>query len=259
MSWLELDDGILDHPKFIRAVKLGGSEAVHLWLGMRAYCGKLLTDGFIPEDMVDEVRGPRDPKKRAAALEALRSARLVDPAEGGYQMHNYLKWSKSRDDVLAARKQARDRQAKSRGRHGVTDSVTNEVTHTTSHGAAGSGDGVVSGSLVSVPTGSPAREPDNDSETICPADIVQRLERAGIYAELAGSLKVSADDLRAEANEYAAYWTIGAGMGKKRRQWVARLRQRLVEKARSGELSKAKSRAEAEDDTGGYGSSKDWA
>jgi hypothetical protein len=257
MSWLELDDGILDHPKFIRAVKLGGSEAVHLWLGIRAYCGKLLTDGFVPEDMIDEVRGPKDPKRRALALEALRAAGLLDLAEGGFQMHDYLDWSKSRDKVLAARKQARDRQAKSRGCHGVTDSVTNEVTNTSSHGAAGSGVGVVSGSQVSDPTGNRAREPDNDGDTICPADLVQRLEKAGVYTEIASSLRVSVEDLRAEAEEYAAYWTIGAGMGKKRRQWAGRLRQRLVEKARSGDLAKAKNGATA-DDTGGYGNQSEW-
>lgn len=124
MSWLELDDGILDHPKFIRAVKLGGGDAVHLWLGLRAYCGKQLTDGFVPEDMLDEVRGPTPGKRRAAALAALRQARLIDEAEGGVQLHNYLKWSKSRDWVLKQREAARERQAKFRGGHGGSNGVT---------------------------------------------------------------------------------------------------------------------------------------
>lgn len=140
MSWLELDDGILDHPKFIRAIKIGGSETVHLWLGLRAYCGKQLTDGFVPNDMIDEVRGPRDSKKRAAALEALRTVSLLDPADGGVQMHNYLKWSKSREQVLAMRKQARDRQAKSRGGHTVTPGVTPRAI-TERRGVVRSGEG----------------------------------------------------------------------------------------------------------------------
>jgi hypothetical protein len=113
VSWISLDDGILEHPKFIRAVKLGGSEAIHLWLGLRAYCARHLTDGFIPEDMLDEVRGPAL-KARKRALDALLAVGLVDPADGGVALHDYLDWSRSRDDVVSKRDAARARQAKSR-------------------------------------------------------------------------------------------------------------------------------------------------
>jgi hypothetical protein len=179
LSWLELDDGILDHPKFIRAVKLGGSEAIHLWLGIKAYCGKQLTDGLVPEDMLDEVRGPRDPKKRAAALVALKTVGLLDPAEGGVRMHNYLKHSKSREQILAMRKQARDRQARSRSSHAVTDAVTDTVTTTTSHGAAGCGGGVVQGSGSDLEATEPESARDPDSAVVaaasplvpCPPDL----------------------------------------------------------------------------------------
>lgn len=123
MSWLELDDGILDHPKFIRAVKLGGSETVHLWLGIKSYCNKQLTDGLVPTDMLDEVRGPKDAKKRMAALAALIEVKLLDNVENGVQMHNYLKWSRSRADVLESRRKNSERQAKSRGSHSVTARV----------------------------------------------------------------------------------------------------------------------------------------
>lgn len=124
MSWLELDDGILDHPKFIRAVKLGGSEAVHLWLGLRAYCGKHLTDGAVPRDMLDEVRGPANLKRRAEALAALFTVGLLEDHGNTVHMHDYLQWSSSRDAVLLARERARERKARSRGGHTVTDAVT---------------------------------------------------------------------------------------------------------------------------------------
>ena len=158
MSWLELDDGILEHPKFVRAIKLAGSEAVHLWLGLRAYCGKHLTDGFVAEDMMDEVKGPKDPEKRAAALDALFEVGLLEKTRrAGLQMHDYLQWSKSREQVLAAREQARARKTKSRGsgggghgsghasghvsRHASGHGVTDSVTTTVSHGSVGSGGG----------------------------------------------------------------------------------------------------------------------
>lgn len=103
MSWLYLDDRILEHPKFIRAVNRGGSDAVHLWLGIRAYCGQNLTDGFVPVDMIDEIRGPKDRRRRAAALDILVHENLIHEANGGFEMHDYLEWSESRDDVIRRR------------------------------------------------------------------------------------------------------------------------------------------------------------
>ncbi len=131
MSWLELDDRILEHPKFIRAVKLAGSDAIHLWLGFRAYCGQNLTNGRVPADMLDEVRGPKDPKRRKASLDALLAVGLLDPLAGGdVQMHNFLKWSSSRDAVLERREKARARKQRSRepgaGSHAVTDAEPSE-------------------------------------------------------------------------------------------------------------------------------------
>lgn len=116
MSWLELDDRILEHPKFIRAVNVAGSDAIHLWLGLRAYCGQLLTDGLIPADMIPEVRGPKDARRRAGALKALLDVVLLHQVDdGALMMHDYLDWSSSRDVVLARRESARDRQRRSRG------------------------------------------------------------------------------------------------------------------------------------------------
>lgn len=115
MSWIELDDAILDHPKFIRAVRLGGSGAVHLWLGFRAYCAKNLTDGMIPADMVDEVRGPQG-KERDKALKALVEVGLLKRTDekAPIEMHDYLQWSSSREEVLERRGKARERKARSR-------------------------------------------------------------------------------------------------------------------------------------------------
>jgi hypothetical protein len=116
VTWINLDDGILEHPKFIRAVSLGGSEALHLWLGLRAYCAKHLTDGFVPADMLNEVRGPKG-RDRLRALEVLLQVGLLhrESPDSAVEMHDYLDWAPSRDDVLSKRANARERQAKSRG------------------------------------------------------------------------------------------------------------------------------------------------
>lgn len=126
MSWMDIDDGILDHPKFIRAVARGGGDTVFLWLGLRSYVAKQLTDGLIPADMIDEVRGPKG-ARRGSALAVLKEVGLVDDApDGAIQLHDYLQWSKSKAQVLALRERNRQRQAESRARHAVTDTVTNE-------------------------------------------------------------------------------------------------------------------------------------
>jgi hypothetical protein len=116
MSWIELDDQMLEHPKFIRAVKIAGSDVVFLWLGLRAYCSQKLTDGAIPSDMMDEVRGPREPRRRSAALAALVTVGLVDQLDdGAHRLHDYLDWSSSREEVLKRRSAAADRKRRSRG------------------------------------------------------------------------------------------------------------------------------------------------
>lgn len=116
MSWMNLDDRILEHPKFIRAERVGGSEAIHLWLGLRAYCGQHLTDGFVPSDMLSEVRGPRFPKRRAEAMTALRTSGLIVDVDGGVQLHDFLQWSESREKVLERRERARLRQDRHRAK-----------------------------------------------------------------------------------------------------------------------------------------------
>jgi hypothetical protein len=233
MSWLELDDRILEHPKFIRAVKLGGSEAVHLWLGIRSYCGQNLTNGKVPADMIDELRGPIEPQGRAKALEVLISVGLLIRDGEEILMHNYLKWSSSRNDVLKRRKQARERQAKSRVASRCMSRRDSEETSSlvTERRGGGGGGGSLSASEPEVI--------DHDRETICPMNLTDRAADVGVFLELSKYLNVSEADLLEEARQFVAYWVIGQGMGKKRSHWMAKLRQRLIERAQEGKLPKS--------------------
>lgn len=174
MSKVELDDQILDHPKFVRAVKLAGSDAIFLWLGLRSYCSKLLTDGFIPADMADEVRGPRDQKRRAAALDALRTVNLVENVDGGVRLHDYLDHASSRAQIMAWRKANADRKAKSRGvsqrdscRDGKCDDA---VTPPVTDGVTTSGVPAPSPSLIT-DTDLPLPKERGDRFVNCPPDL----------------------------------------------------------------------------------------
>lgn len=242
MSYIELDDGILDHPKFIRARKLGGSEAIDLWLGLRSYCAKLLTDGFVPADMLDEVRGPKDQKKRTAALQALREVRLLDEATGGVQLHNYTKHSKSRAQVLALRDAARARQTKFRGGNGegngganaTSNAQRNAVTNVPPTPSVTVPSPHLSTPLHSTPDESSARthEVPSDFETdpkatICPLDLREKAEAAGILGDFVDRYQADAEQIRAAIREFVTYWTIGGGTGRKQLHWLKKLREHL--------------------------------
>ena len=82
MTFAKIDDNFLGHTKAKRARKLGGSEAIDLWLAIRLYCGRELTDGFIPEDMVSSCGGPEHPRTVRKALDALCKAGLLEWVSG---------------------------------------------------------------------------------------------------------------------------------------------------------------------------------
>jgi len=73
-------------------------------------------------------------------------------------------------------------------------------------------------------------------ETSCPLDLYERAEKAGVLVDLATSLKVGLAEVRHHTVAFCAYWTIGAGMGLRRRQWLRRLRQRICDLHREGRL-----------------------
>ena len=120
MPWVRIDDQYPEHPKITAAGHLAG------WLDVcaMAYCNRALTDGFIADAMVPRLSSVPAPVKRAGELVA--AGRWVR-VEGGYQIHDYLKFQKSKVQILKEREQANRRQFKKR--HGVTPDVTAPVSH----------------------------------------------------------------------------------------------------------------------------------
>lgn len=80
----------------------------------------------------------------------------------------------------------------------------------------------------------PPPPPDPDRETMCPTQLALSTD---VRSELAGRLKVAVADIEAAEHEFVTYWTIGGGAGKRRRNWVARLRQDVCEKSKRGQLA----------------------
>lgn len=111
------------HEKTQRAIAKGGHEVVTLWLAIKRYCACNLTDGFVPDEDIECLPGA--PAKARKALKALvecgslgrdgiRGSGLVDPAPGGWQLHDYDDHSKSREEIELAREKARVKKERQR-------------------------------------------------------------------------------------------------------------------------------------------------
>lgn len=104
MPWVKFDDGYMMHPKVLRA----GRDGRDLHQACIFYAARELTDGFIPAEAVPiiaAVAGIPDP---AEALERCLNATggrsgkgLIEPADGGYVVHDFLAYQPSRDHVQA--------------------------------------------------------------------------------------------------------------------------------------------------------------
>jgi hypothetical protein len=139
MSWARLDDACTDHLKIRRA----GTAGLALWTASIVWCSRHLTDGFIPADMLHDIWRPVGEAFDAdAACARLVAAGLWDEVEGGWQVHDYLDYNPSREEVQAQRAQAADRQRRRRAKSPpdpVTPDVTRDVqrdsrgTYTVSH------------------------------------------------------------------------------------------------------------------------------
>lgn len=99
-TWMRLDLDFGDHPKIMRLRQHGQHAAIALWVEGLAYCGRHLTDGWIPDPW------PRQAGYRASAPRALVDVGLWHPLEitddGGWLINDYpdyqltrTKWEKS--------------------------------------------------------------------------------------------------------------------------------------------------------------------
>lgn len=127
MTWLKVDDSILDHPKWVRAIRDGGSGVIHLWLAMATWSARHLTDGVIPSDMFDTVGGPQ--RRRKEALAALvRSGLCTVDGQGTVAIHDFTEHNPSREKVLSDRARVAENQRKHRLTYKVTSDADRIVT-----------------------------------------------------------------------------------------------------------------------------------
>lgn len=114
MPWFALDDGFDTHPK----VRKAGNAAVGLFVRLGVHATRHLTEGHLDGDIV-RAYGTAATIRKLVAVGMLHEHGHACPRcpllpEGGYFIHDYLDYNKSRAQIEAARENARKRQNRGR-------------------------------------------------------------------------------------------------------------------------------------------------
>jgi len=110
MAWVKIDDQFADHPKVLAA----GPLASWLYVCGLTYCGRYLTDGWIPRSQVKKLA---DVDNAMVLAERLVIIGLWDETEDGFIVHDYLEYNPTREDVKAYRDANAKRQSEWRDKH----------------------------------------------------------------------------------------------------------------------------------------------
>lgn len=89
MAWVKMDDSFPDHPK-IAALS---DRAFRLHVSAMCLCARSMTDGHVPSAWMKRLG------TTTKLIAELRDHKLWDDAEGGFQIHDFLKYNPSREQV----------------------------------------------------------------------------------------------------------------------------------------------------------------
>lgn len=112
LAWIRLDDQIAHHPKFLKA----GPVASWLWVTCVGYAQKFLTDGFIPTEALPTLGTVSETAIHAATLVQVG---LLEPVDGGFQIHDYLEFNDAASVVKEKRRLDRVRKESERNPNGI--------------------------------------------------------------------------------------------------------------------------------------------
>jgi hypothetical protein len=116
------------HPRILPL----GLEGMGLHAWGISYCDAELTDGFIPTGAL-----PGLPRVKQAVNRLLELGRW-EIAEGGYRVHNYLRYNRSRQQVLTDRAEAKERMNRGRRSPDVRPNISRNSSEVQENFARGS-------------------------------------------------------------------------------------------------------------------------
>lgn len=99
MPFLNVDDNFTEHGK-VYALSDG---AFRLHVSGLCHCARLMTDGYVIAEKVPNLM----PKFKRSYLTELLATPLWHPVDGGYEIHDYLDWNRSREQIESQREKKR--------------------------------------------------------------------------------------------------------------------------------------------------------
>jgi len=99
MAWVRLDDQFFYHPKVIAA----GRDARDMYLASLSYSAGQLTDGHIQEGAIQLIAAMAQVPDGASCVKRLVDVGLWDRISSGYEIHDYLDYNPSGDEVRELR------------------------------------------------------------------------------------------------------------------------------------------------------------
>lgn len=110
MAWFKVDDGLHSARKLMSIPRRHRFAAIGLWAVAGSWCADQLTDGHVPDYMIDEWSPP------PSAASALVDSGLWERESSGFAFRNWDEYQPSRKDVEAERAASRDRMREIRAR-----------------------------------------------------------------------------------------------------------------------------------------------
>lgn len=122
MTWFRLDDQCSFGAKVLKA----GDEAFGMWCRAGCWSSGALTDGFIPDHIAKKLGR----KSLWFSLESCGESGqkgLVERVENGWQIHDFLDWNLSAENVRKHREKNNKKVSAWRAKHPPCNPVTNQV------------------------------------------------------------------------------------------------------------------------------------
>lgn len=91
MTWVKLEDGMPEHRKVAGLT----DGAFRMNVEAICYCSRQLTDGHVPAAVAKRMH-----RRSAPLIAELIAAELWHETSGGYEVHDYLEWNRSREEAL---------------------------------------------------------------------------------------------------------------------------------------------------------------
>ena len=114
-GYVQLVNGFYCNDKVQELARSGRMDAVGAFCMALAYCGDHLTDGFVPRRAMLYVIGAAGEQIRA-----LCDVGMLEEVDEGWLIHDYTAHNRTKEQVLHARTEAKERKSKSRCHSSVT-------------------------------------------------------------------------------------------------------------------------------------------